>query len=149
MSREQIKILLINLGKKIGLRIFSKLAIEFGEKIAIKVSSSFFYIFPVIGELINGVIGNLIDIPIFNKTFKETKEEMINLLSQSPHEATRRIVADYNDAINYFGRRGDININYNNYNIPNENINDINFELLNNSDELLIPLINPQENNNV
>ena len=92
--------------------------IEYVEKNAIKVSSSFIDIFPVIGILINGVIGNLMDIPTFNKTFKETKEEMINLLSQRPHEATRRIVGDYNDAINYFGRRGDININYINYDIP-------------------------------
>ena len=90
--------------------------------------------------MINGIIGNLIDIPSFHNTFKEIQKELINLLNQRPHEATRRIVADYNDGINYFGKRANININYINYYILNENVNDNNFEILNNLDinELLI-----------
>ena len=86
------------------------------------------------------------DIPSFYDSFNVTKEELINLLRQRPHEVIRRIVFDYNDSINYFGKRAGEDINQINYDIPNENVNDNNFDLLNGLDinELLIV---QQENN--
>lgn len=86
------------------------------------------------------------DIPSFYDSFNVTKEELINLLRQRPHEVIRRIVVDYNDSINYFGKRAGEDINQINYDIPNENVNDNNFDLLNGLDinELLIV---QQENN--
>jgi hypothetical protein len=145
--------LLKNLGVKAGIRVLLKLGVGFGKKIAIKIATSPLLIFPIIGELINGVIGNLIDLPTFNRDFNEAKNEFLQKLKSSPNMAVRRIIQDYNDAINYFGKRANININQDYYIIPgneiyNNNINNIIEEFNNlNLNELLID--DDQENNNV
>ena len=62
----------------------------------------------------------------------------------------RSIVQDYNHAINYFGKRANININQDYYIIPGDEIYNINIiEEFNNLnlDELLIN--DDQENNNI
>ena len=150
ISTSQVKRMLKFLAIKTGIRVFVKLAVKFGGKSSIKLSTLFFDIFPGVGTLINGVIGNIIDIPTFNKAFNEAKEEFCEKLKMRPNSATRRIVQGYNDAINYFGKRADLDIDHNNYIIPDEEMNndDINIiDELNNLDlnELLID--NNQENN--
>ena len=65
-----------------------------------------------------GIIGNLIDIPTFNKDYKISKEEFLEILKSRSNNILNKIVGDYNDAINYFGRRADIDINNNDYQIP-------------------------------
>lgn len=118
MAENRIKVLLRISVKTIGI------------KFVIKIGLQFLNIFPLAGELIKGIIGNLMDILNFYDSFNVTKEELINLLIQRPHEAIRRIVVDYNDSINYFGKRAGEDINQINYDIPNENVNDNNFDLL-------------------
>ena len=147
INNEQIKRLLIKLWQKTGLKLFLRISVKtIGVKFVIKIGLQFLNIFPLAGELIKGIIGNLMDIPNFYDSFNVTKEELINLLRQRPHEVIRRIVVDYNDSINYFGKRAGEDINQINYDIPNENVNDNNFDLLNGLDinELLIV---QQENN--
>ena len=150
ISTKQVKRILKFLAIKTGIKIFAKLVVKFGVKTSIKLTTLFLDIFPGVGMLMNVVIGNIIDIPTFNKDFNEAKEEFYEQLRRRPDSAIRRIVQDYNDAINYFGKRADININQNNYIISDEEINndDINItEELNNLNlnELLID--NDQENN--
>ena len=153
INKTNLKRLLLSLAAKTGLRIFLKLGPKLGKKITIKIVSSFFNIFPLVGDLINGVIGNIIDIPTFHIDFKEAKNEFLEILKSRPNIVIRRIVQDYNDAINYFGKRANININQNLYIIPgdeiyNNNINNIIEGLDNlNINELLID--NDEENNNV
>jgi hypothetical protein len=138
---------------KAGVRILLKLGTGFAKKTSIKIATSSLVIFPIVGELINIVIGNIIDIPTFHRDFKEAKNEFLQKLKSRPNMAIRRIVQDYNDAINYFGKRANINIDQNDYIIPDEdiynnNINNIIEEFNNlNLDELLIG--DDQENNNV
>ena len=103
--------------------------------------------------MINIVIGNLIDIPTFQRDFKEAKIEFLQKLKSMPNIAVRTIVQDYNDAINYFGKRANININRDNYFIPgdeifNNNINNI-IEEFNNLDIDALLIDDGQENNNV
>ena len=151
LNNRQVNKLLRILAIKTGIKLFLKLGVRFGTKTSIKIGMSFLDIFPIIGELINIVIGNLIDIPTFHIDFKEAQNEFLTELKKRPNVATRRIIQDYNDAINYFGKRADININQNDYIIPNVEINDNNinnlFEELDNLDinELLIG--DNQENN--
>lgn len=148
INGRQVKRLLISLAKKTGIKLFLKLSVKFGVKTSIKIGSSFLDIFPIVGILINIVIGNIIDIPTFNHNFNEAKEEFLQRLKLRPNIATRRIVQDYNDAINYFGKRADLNINIIDYIIPDDDINnniDIIEELNNlNLNELLIS--NEQDN---
>lgn len=61
--------------------------------------TSFLTLFPIVGELINIVIGNLIDIPTFHKDFKEAKNEFLQKLKSKPNIAVRTIVQDYNDEL--------------------------------------------------
>ena len=149
----QFKRLLKNLAKKTGIKIFLKIGAGFGIKSSIKVGTSILDIFPLVGELINIVIGNIIDIPTFNKDFNESKNEFLQKLKSRPNMAIRKIVQDYNDAINFFGKRANININQNYYIIPgdeiyNNNLNNIIEDLDNlNINELLID--DDQEINNV
>ena len=103
--------------------------------------------------MINIVIGNLIDIPTFHIDFKEAKNEFLQKLKSILNIAVRTIVQDYNDAINYFGKRANININRDNYIIPgdeifNNNINNI-IEEFNNLDIDALLIDDDQENNNV
>jgi len=144
INGRQFKRLLKNLAKKTGIKIFLKIGAAFGIKSSIKVGTSILGIFPLVGELINIVIGNIIDIPTFNKDFNESKNEFLQKLKSRPNMAIRKIVQDYNDAINFFGKRANININQNYYIIPgdeiyNNNINNIIEDLDNlNINELLI-----------
>ena len=39
-------------------------------------------------------------------------------MSQSENNSIKKIINDYNEAVNYFGKRADIDINQNEYNIP-------------------------------
>ena len=150
--RSLIKQLKISAAKA-GVRILLKIGTGFAKKTSIKIATSSLVIFPIVGELINIVIGNIIDIPTFHRDFKEAKNEFLQKLKSRPNTAIRRIVQDYNDAINYFGKRANINIDQNDYIIPDEdiynnNINNIIEEFNNlNLDELLIG--DDQENNNV
>lgn len=144
INGRQFKRLLKNLAKKTGIKIFLKIGAGFGIKSSIKVGTSILDIFPLVGELINIVIGNIIDIPTFNKDFNESKNEFLQKLKSRPNMAIRKIVQDYNDAINFFGKRANININQNYYIIPgdeiyNNNLNNIIEDLDNlNINELLI-----------
>jgi len=145
--------LLKNSAAKAGIRVLLKLGIGFGKKTSIKIVTSFLTLFPIVGELINIVIGNLIDIPTFQRDFKEAKIEFLQKLKSMPNIAVRTIVQDYNDAINYFGKRANININRDNYFIPgdeifNNNINNI-IEEFNNLDIDALLIDDGQENNNV
>ena len=148
-----LKRLLNKIAIKTGIKIFSKLAVRFGIKSTVKIGSSFFYICPLVGELINIVLGNTMDIPTFRIDFNEAKNEFLQKLKSRPNGVIKTIVQSYNDAINYFGKRANININQNYYIIPgdeiyNNNINNI-AEPLDNFDinELLIG--DEQDNNNV
>ena len=150
ISTSQVKRILKFLAIKTGIKVFAKLAVKFGVRSSIEFSTLFLDIFPGVGTLINAVIGNIIDIPTFNKAFNEAKEEFCEKLKMRPNSATRRIVQDYNDAINYFGKRADLNIDHNNYIIPDEEMNndDINIiDELNNLDLNELLNDNNQENN--
>ena len=107
----QFKRLLKNLAAKTGIRVLLKLGAGFAKKTSIKVATSSLEIFPIIGELINRVIGNILDIPTFKGDFNEAKNEFLQKLKSRPNMVVRRILQDYNDAINYFGKRANININ--------------------------------------
>ena len=146
----QFKRLLKNLAVKTGIRVLLKLGAGFAKKTSIKVITSSLEIFPIIGELINGIIGNILDIPTFNRDFNEAKNEFLQKLKSRPNMVVRSIVQDYNDAINYFGKRANININQDYYIIPGDDFYNINiiYEFNNlNLDELLIN--DDQENNNI
>ena len=60
------------------------------------------------------------------------KEEYMEILKTRLSSVLKKIIRDYNDAINYFGKRADIDINEHNYEIPIvEEINNfINEELI-------------------
>ena len=145
---ERYKTLLRNLSYRTGLRIFLEIETKFGQKTAIKIGATFLDIFPLVGEVINGIIGNVIDIPTFLYDFNKAKNEIFQRLRSRPNMIIRRIIQDYNDAINYFGKRANININQNYYIIPGEEIynniigeiNDLNINEL---------LIDNDHNNNV
>ena len=127
--------LLTVLSIKTGLQFFTKLGIGLGIRSAIKLSCEILIAFPLIGTAIEGIIGNLIDIPTFNSDYKLVKNELLDILNSRPNIVMNKIIEDYNDAINYFGRRADIEINYNDYQIPiseavGEIINDEIFNLL-------------------
>ena len=149
-NNSQFKRLLKNLAEKTGIRLLLKLGVAgFGKKTSIKIATYSLEIFPIIGELINGVIGNIIDIPTFKGDFNEAKNEFLQKLKSRPNMLVRKILQDYNDAINYFGKRANININQDYYIIPGDEIYNINIiEEFNNLnlDELLID--DDQENNN-
>lgn len=136
-----------------GIKIFLRLGLRLGTKITVKIGSSFFYICPLVGELINTVLGNIMDIPTFRIDFNEAKNEFLQKLKSRPNGVIKTIVQGYNDAINYFGKRANININQNYYIIPgdeiyNNNINNIAEPLVNfDINELLIG--DEQDNNNV
>ena len=125
LDKEKTDRFLSDLSMKTGLKIFTKLGVGFGIKTSIKISAAFLYIFPLVGFLIDGIIGNLIDIPTFKKDYEEAKEEFLNILKSKPNNTLKKIVNDYNAAINYFGRRGDIDINKNDYIIPIEERNNL------------------------
>ena len=145
---ERYKTLLRNLSYRTGLRIFLEIETKFGQKTAIKIGATILDIFPLVGEVINGIIGNVIDIPTFLYDFNKAKNEIFQILRSRPNMIIRRIIQDYNDAINYFGKRANININQNYYIIPGEEIynniigeiNDLNINEL---------LIDNDHNNNV
>ena len=117
---------------KTGLKFFLKLGVSLGIKATIKLSSSFLFIFPAIGFVFEGIIGNILDIPTFINDYKMAKEEYMEILKTRLSSLLKKIVRDYNDAINYFGKRADIDINQHNYEIPIvEEINNfINEELI-------------------
>ena len=111
---------------KTGLQFFTKLGIGLGIKTVIKLSLEILLVFPLIGIAIEGIIGNIIDIPTFNHDYNLAKQEFLEILKSRPNSAINKIIGDYNDAINYFGRRADIEINYNDYQIPiNEEVGEI------------------------
>ena len=126
ISIKQRDSLLSALSIKTGLQSFLKLGIGLGVKSIIKLSLDLLIVFPLIGIVVDGILGNMIDIPTFIKDFKLVKEELLDILKSRPNIAINKIIGDYNDAINYFGRRADIEINYNDYQIPiNEEVGDI------------------------
>ena len=126
LSSKQINKLLLALSIKTGLQLFIKIGIGLGVKTAIKLSLELLIVFPLIGIAIEGIIGNAIDIPTFTHDYKLAKEEFLDILKSRPDIVIKKIIEDYNDAINYFGRRADIEINYNDYQIPiNEEVGDI------------------------
>ena len=111
---------------KTGLQFFTKLGIGLGIKTVIKLSLEILIVFPLIGIAIEGIIGNIIDIPTFNHDYNLAKQEFLEILKSRPNSVINKIIGDYNDAINYFGRRADIEINYNDYQIPiNEEVGEI------------------------
>ena len=150
-NNSQFKRLLKNLAAKTGIRVLLRLGVGFGRKTSIKIAISSLEIFPIIGELINGVIGNIIDIPTFKGDFNEAKNEFLQKLKSRPNMVVRKIVQDYNDAINYFGKRANININQDYYIIPGDEIDEIyNINIIGNNlnlEQLLID--DDQENNNI
>ena len=116
-NRERIN-LLKALSVKTGLKLFLKLGVGIGIKVAIKLSFEVLIVFPAIGTAVSGIIGNFIDIPTFKKDYEISKEEFLEILKSRSNNILNKIVGDYNDAINYFGRRADIDINNNDYQIP-------------------------------
>jgi len=118
LDNRRRKKLLLNLAKKTGLKIFLKLGAAFGKKAPVKIGSSLLNIFPIVGFLLEGIIGNLLDVPTFINDYIEAKNEYLEILKSRNRNLIRRMVQDYNDAINYFGKRADINIYENEYIIP-------------------------------
>ena len=128
--------LLRALSIKTGLKFFLKLGVSIGIKVTIKLSSAFLVVFPLVGFLFEGIIGNLLDIPTFINDYRTIKEEYMQKLQTRTRTTLKKIVRDYNDAINYFGKRADIDINQHDYEIPIEQVinnfrNDELIELLN------------------
>ena len=117
LNEGQRKNLLKNLALKTGLKIFIHLGAAFGAKVAIKISSNFLVIFPAIGIFLSSIIGEIIDIPTFKSDYNMAKNEFLEILKSRPNNTIKKIVNDYNEAINYFGKRADIDINHNDYNI--------------------------------
>ena len=119
---------------KTGLKLFLKIGVGLGIKLTIKLSLSFLAIFPAIGVVISGTVGNVMDIASFNKDYNSAKTEFLEILRQRPSNLLNKIVGDYNDAINYFGSKADIDIDYIDYQIPvfeEEIFNIINDEFIN------------------
>ena len=119
---------------KTGLKLFLKIGVGLGIKLTIKLSLSFLAIFPAIGVVISGIVGNVMDIASFNKDYNSAKTEFLEILRQRPCNLSNKIVGDYNDAINYFGSKADIDIDYIDYQIPvfeEEIFNIINDEFIN------------------
>ena len=119
---------------KTGLKLFLKIGVGLGIKLTIKLSLSFLAIFPAIGVVISGIVGNVMDIASFNKDYNSAKTEFLEILRQRPSNLLNKIVGDYNDAINYFGSKADIDIDYIDYQIPvfeEEIFNIINDEFIN------------------
>ena len=139
LDKERTNRFLLGLSVKTGFKFFVKLGVGFGIKTAIKISASFLFVFPAVGFLIEGIIGNIIDIPTFKNDYEVAKEEFLNTLKSRPNNTIKKIVNDYNEAINYLGKRGDININRNDYIIPIEERNN---PLL---DDEIIELLNLME----
>ena len=135
MNNNQRSNLLKALAKKTGLKFLVKLGAGFGIKNFIKLGMGILIIFPALGYVADVIIGNAIDVPTFNNDYNLAKEEYLEILKSRTNNTVKKIINDYNDAINYFGRRGDLDIDQNAYNIPiGEEINNvIDFEL----DELL------------
>ena len=125
-NKQRTKLLRV-LGEKTGLKFFVKLGVGFGTKALIKIGSGFLALFPGVGILVGVIIGEILDIPTFKNDYKLAKEEYLEKLKSKPNNILKKIVKDYNDSINYFGRRADIDINQNDYNIPieEEEINNI------------------------
>ena len=65
-----------------------------------------------------GIIENLLDVPTFINDYRKAKNEYLEILKCRNRNLIRRMVQDYNDAFNYFGKRADINIDENKYRIP-------------------------------
>jgi hypothetical protein len=145
--------LLEDLAIRTGLKIILKIGVGLGKKSAIKIGTTFLDIIPVIGELINVIIGNAIDIPSFKNDFTEAKNEIFQKLRSRPNIILRSIIQNYNDAINYFGKRANININQDYYIIPGEEIYNNNMENIigeiNNFNINEFLIADNQENNNV
>ena len=119
---------------KTGLKLFLKIGVGLGIKLTIKLSLSFLAIFPAVGVVISGIVGNVMDIASFNKDYNSAKTEFLEILRQRPSNLLNKIVGDYNDAINYFGSKADIDIDYIDYQIPvfeEEIFNIINDEFIN------------------
>ena len=74
--------------------------------------------FPIVGFVVEGIVGKVLDIPTFRNDYKLAKEEYLNILKSRPDNVLKKIVRDYNDAINYFGRRADLETNQRDYDIP-------------------------------
>lgn len=117
LSNEQRNNLIRNLSVKTGLRLFVHLGAGFGTKVIIKMSTDFLLVFPAIGIIASALIGDLIDIPTFKSDYNLAKNEFMERLKSRPNNLINKIVNDYNEAINYFGRKADININHDNYKI--------------------------------
>ena len=139
LDKEKIKRFLSDLSVKTGFKFFIKLGVGLGIKTVIKISGTILVIFPLVGLLIEGIIGNIIDIPSYKKDYEEAKAEFLNTIKSRPNDTLKKIVNDYNDAINYFGKRGDSNINKNDYIIPIEERNNLNL------DDEIIQLFNLNE----
>ena len=119
---------------KTGLKLFLKIGVGLGIKLTIKLSLSFLAIFPAVGVVISGIVGNVMDIASFNKDYNSAKTEFLEIIRQRPSNLSNKIVGDYNDAINYFGSKADIDIDYIDYQIPvfeEEIFNIINDEFIN------------------
>ena len=134
LNSTQRENILKNLYIKTGLKLFLKIGVGLGIKLTIKLSLSFLAIFPAVGVVISGIVGNVMDIASFNKDYNSAKTEFLEILRQRPSNLTNKIVGDYNDAINYFGSKADIDIDYIDYQIPvfeEEIFNIINDEFIN------------------
>lgn len=87
----------------------------------------------MVGNAIEGIIGNLLDVPEFRKNYKMVKDEYMEMLKSRISSILKKIVRDCNDAINYFGKRADIDIDQHNYELPieeEENNSFLNEELI-------------------
>lgn len=142
-NESSIKKILKKLFLRAGLRFLAKLCTSFGKKTTVKIVCHFLDIIPGIGSLISLIIGGGLDIPTLIISYKESKTEFLGRLMRKPQSCIRNIVQHYNDAINFFGRRADIYINNDIFNIQNIE-NNINF-----IDDINALLINPEEDYNI
>ena len=130
---------------KLGLRSVAIIIIKSGEKIAIKATFDFLILIPGLGYILDVIIGNSIDIPSLTISYRRAKEEFLKILMNNPNDCVKRIIQNYNDAINFFGRRANIRINNDYFNIPNIN----NMPIIDNNLEELLLNDEEEENNNV
>ena len=105
---------------KVGLKGLAKIFLTQSTKITVKIACEFLNLIPSIGTLFTVIIGSAIDFPSLYRSYIEGKKEFIRI-SDNSDSNIRRIVQNYNDAINFFGRRANIRINTDYYNIPNIN----------------------------